>query len=97
MKTNRKGNIMKKLVEVQEVEDEGLISLLGEVVEICCCRYIYHGKLVGINDIDIKIENASIIYDTGDHEKSNYADIQSLNRDVYIMLGAIEHYMKARQ
>lgn len=87
---------MKKLVEVQEVENEGLVSLLGETVEICCCRYIYHGKLVGINDIDLKLEKASIIYDTGSHTDSTYSDKQSLGRDVYIMLGGIEHYMKAK-
>jgi len=88
---------MKQLVEVQEVENEGLVSLLGEIIEICCCRYIYHGKLVGVNDIDIKIENASIIYETGKHTDGNYADKQSVGRDMYVLIGGIEHYMKAKK
>ena len=33
--------VMKKLREVVEVENEGLESLLGEVVTLLCCRYIY--------------------------------------------------------
>ena len=35
---------MKKLVEVTEVEGEGLSALLGEVVMIFALNYIYTGK-----------------------------------------------------
>ena len=40
---------MKKLVNVQEVEGEGLVALLGEKVILFCMTYFYAGTLVGVN------------------------------------------------
>ena len=40
---------MKKLVNVVEVEGEGLVSLLGENVILFCMNYFYAGKLAGVN------------------------------------------------
>jgi hypothetical protein len=37
---------MKKIVNVQEVDGEGLVALLGERVELFCMNYIYAGTLV---------------------------------------------------
>lgn len=39
---------MKKLIE--EVEGEGLLSLMDQRVTLFCCRYIYTDKLIGVND-----------------------------------------------
>jgi len=85
---------MKKLVE--EVSGEGLESLIGDMVEVLCTRYIYHGKLSGVNDNDILITDASIIYNTGDHGAQKYDDIQPLKRDIYLRIASIEYYMKAK-
>ena len=43
---------MKKAVtvEVVEVANEGLISLLGKTITCFCMNYIYTGKLEGVND-----------------------------------------------
>ena len=41
---------MKKLVNVTEVEGEGLTKLMGERVTLFCMNYIYTGKLVGVNE-----------------------------------------------
>ena len=43
-----RGSNMKKLKEVIEVENEGLVSLLGNRVEIWCDCYIYVGTLIGV-------------------------------------------------
>jgi len=89
-----KGNNMKKIVE--EVQGEGLESLLGENVEVLCFKYIYHGKLSGVNEKDILITDASIIFDTGPYDKEGYADIEKLNRDVYVRIDSIESYSLAK-
>lgn len=39
---------MKTLVEVQ---NEGLLALIGKRVTLFCSAYIYTGKLVGVNDV----------------------------------------------
>jgi len=84
---------MKRLIE--QVEGEGLESLLGEQVEIWCCRYIYAGKLTGVNDKDILLANASIVYETGSFDESGYSDSQKLPYPKYIRIDSIESYNKA--
>ena len=46
--TNRSKSV-KKLIEIQEVEGEGLMSLLGEQVILFCMNYFYAGKLVKVS------------------------------------------------
>ena len=82
---------MKKLV--QEVENEGLISLMGQRITVWCINYIYTGKLTGINDDCILLEDAAIVYETGSFDENGWKDAQSLPHPVYIMLAAIESYM----
>lgn len=85
---------MKKLIE--ETDNEGLEKLLGEIVEVMCYRYIYHGKLTGVDDNEILIEDASIIFETGPYDKKDYEDIQKLGRDVYVRTASIESYSLAK-
>ena len=80
---------MKKIVEVS---DEGLEGLLGEVVTLFCVNYFYTGKLVGVNDTCVKLEDPSIIYETGEWSSSGWQDAQKLPNDIYIQLAAIESY-----
>jgi len=81
---------MKKLV--QEVECEGLEKLLGERVTFFCARYIYTGKLIGVNEKDILLTDAGIVYETGSFDKSDWKDMQKLPHDWYIATHAIESY-----
>ena len=82
---------MKKLI--QEVENEGLISLLGQRVTFWCMNYIYTGDLVGINEDCVLLEEAAIVYETGAFDKKDWQDAQVLPHPVYIMKSAIESYM----
>jgi len=84
---------MKKLVEVQEVEGEGLLSLIGERITVWCSNYIYTGKLVGVNDDCIKLENAAIVYETGAFNDKEWKDAQSLPHGCYVRVAAIESFM----
>lgn len=70
---------MKKLapkVEVVEVENEGAISLLGEYVEVRCGSYHYAGKLIGVNDLCIELEEAHTIFESGAYTTAKYKDTQ---------------------
>lgn len=80
---------MKKFVEVT---GEGLESLMGEKVAIWCERYIYAGKLIGVNTDDILLTDAKIVYDTGAIDKPGFADAQFLPCDWYVRIPKIESY-----
>ena len=80
---------MKKLIEESE---EGLIKLMGERVTLLCCRYIYTGKLVGVNEDCVLLENAGIVYETGEWTSKDWSDYQELPNDVYVVKSAIESY-----
>ena len=56
---------MKKIVSVTEVDGEGLTALLGENVILFCMNYFYAGKLVGVNDDCVLLEDGGIVYQTG--------------------------------
>lgn len=84
---------MKKLVEVTEVQGEGLDSLMGEQVLLFCLNYIYAGKLVGINETFVQLENAGIVYETGELGASSYKDFQRFPGGVwYVQRAAIESF-----
>ena len=79
-------------VKVVEVENEGLLSLLGQTVTIFCNVYIYTGKLVGVNDSCVKLENAAIVYDTGPLNDKKWQDAQKLPGDWYVSTSLIESF-----
>lgn len=81
---------MKKLVE--EVDDEGMIRLLGKRVTLFCLNYIYTGKLTGVNDTCVKLEEAAIVYETGPLDTKDWKDAQKLPGPFYVMLSTIESF-----
>ena len=84
---------MKKLVEVQEVEGAGLLSLLGQRVLLMCANYFYTGKLTGVNDDCVELEDPAIVYQTGEWKAAKYADEQKLGVKVFhVRIPAIEAF-----
>jgi hypothetical protein len=81
---------MKVLVENKQ---EGLLSLVGQRVTFFCMNYIYTGKLVGVNTRDIKLEEASIVYETGELSSSTWKDAQKLPHVLYLRLNSVESFM----
>lgn len=79
-------------VQLEEVENEGFVSLLGQNVEIRCNVYIYAGNLVGVNDTCVKLDNAHIVYETGPHGDSKYKDAQKIGDGQYVSLSLIESF-----
>lgn len=85
---------MKKLVELKEVDNEGLIGLLGKNVLVFCMNYIYTGKISGVNTHDILLEDPRIVYQTGSFESKSFEDAQRLSRPLYIRVSGIESYFE---
>jgi hypothetical protein len=82
---------MKVLIESNE--GEGLLSLMGKEVTFFCANYIYAGKLVGVNETCVKLENPKIVYETGAFSDKAWKDAQGLpNKFFYIQLSAVESF-----
>jgi len=90
---SRKEKVMRKIVE--QVEGEGLQSLLGENVVLWCANYIYAGKLAGVNDSDVLLHDASVVYETGELCASAWKDAQKLPGPWYVRTASIESYGKS--
>ena len=71
---------------------EGLLKLMGERVTLFCLNYIYTGKLAGVNDACVLLEDAAIVYETGDLTSSAWKDAQKLPGGWYVQIGAIESF-----
>ena len=82
---------MKKIIEVDE--KAGLDSLLGERVILLCMNYFYAGKLTGVNETFVLLEDASIVYETGEWGLPNWKDAQKIGRPVYVRIPTIEALM----
>lgn len=84
---------MKVMKEVVEVENEGLISLMGRRVLLMSAGYFYEGKLTGVNDTCVKLEDPHIVYSTGAFSDKKYSDIQKLHTGTwYVASGLIESF-----
>jgi hypothetical protein len=81
---------MKKIVE--EVSGEGLEKLLGERITIFALNYIYTGKLMGVNASCVLLEEASIVYETGELNTKTWKDAQALPGPWYVQIGSIESF-----
>lgn len=81
-------------IQVQEVEGEGLLSFLGKPIVLFCMNYIYAGKLVGVNDTCVKLEDAKIVYETGTLNAASYTNVNAVYGSgvYYIQNGAIESF-----
>ena len=81
---------MKKIIE--EVAGEGLESLLGKRVTLFCLNYFYTGNLIGVNETDVLLSDAHIIYETGAFDSGKWADAQKVADELYVRTSAIEAY-----
>lgn len=83
---------MKMLCEIQEIEGEGLLALIGQRVTLFCAVYIYTGTLIGVNEKCVKLKNAAIVYETGSFDSASWKDAQSLPGEWYVSTEAIESF-----
>jgi len=83
---------MKKIMQVTEVEGEGLVALLGRRVTLFCMNYIYTGTLEGVNDTCVLLKDAAIVYETGSLNTKTWQDAQKLPNDWYVQTASIESF-----
>lgn len=92
MKTLKEQKIVVQEASIEEVDNEGLMALMGKTVTFFCMNYIYAGKLVGVNKTCIKLENAHIVYETGPYTDKKFKDAQKLNEVFYLQVDSIESF-----
>jgi hypothetical protein len=83
---------MKQAAKVIEVEGKGIVSLMGENITIFSLNYIYTGKLIGVDDDDILLQDARIVYATGSFSDRQWKDAQELAEEWYVPRNCIESY-----
>ena len=81
--------------KVQMVDGEGLAALLAENVVLFGMNYIYAGKLIGVNEKCVLLEDAHIVYETGELKADTWSDAQALPYEHYVMIAAIESFGKS--
>jgi hypothetical protein len=83
---------MKILQTVIEDAQEGFMALLGQNITVFCMNYIYTGKLVGVNESQLKLEDAKVVFETGAFSSKDWKDAQALPNACYIRFSAVEMY-----
>jgi hypothetical protein len=80
---------MKRLVEESSY---GFESFLGERITLFCANYIYTGKLTGVNECFLQLQEASIVYETGAFDDPKWKDAQPLPQALHVMKQSIESW-----
>lgn len=81
-------------ISVIEVEGEGAVALLEQYVEVRCGNYHYAGKLVGVNDKCIKLEEAHTVFNSGAYTTKRYEDAQAhVQSELLVYFNFIESLM----
>lgn len=86
---------MKRIVEVTDAV--GLEAMLGERVLLMCANYFYVGKLTGVNKTFVELQDASIVYETGEWTAETYARAERLGIEPhYVRIPAIESWRRGK-
>jgi len=82
---------MKKLVTEEEV---GLERHLGRRILFFCARYNYCGKLVGVSEDEFVLDDAEIVFSTGDLSTSNWEEsAKPVEPNFSVMRQAVESFV----
>jgi len=80
-----------ELKEINNLED-----IIGETYVFQCARYIYHGKVKSINATYIELENASVVFETGEYDAKEASDKQALPNNCFVLRQSIEAFFKLK-
>ena len=67
-------------------------DLIGQTFTFWCARYVYHGTVKAVNENYITLENAGIVYETGELGSDSAEDLQELENEAYLPIYAIEMF-----
>ena len=97
---------VEKVVEKVVVNEEHIVEqdggfgvLLGKQVLLFCMNYFYFGKLVGVNGSCVELENAGIVYETGEFNANNWKDFQKFGKrfgNHYVQTASIESFCEIK-
>lgn len=73
-------------------EQEGLKKFLGQRITLYYAVYIYSGKLCGVNETCVKLEDAEIVYNTGSFTEKKWETAEKLPSDWYVQTALIESF-----
>jgi hypothetical protein len=79
-------------IKVEEVENEGFAAFFGKPILLYCANYFYNGILVGINDEFVKLDKASIVYETGPLDAKSFKLAESIAGPHYVLKAMIESF-----
>jgi len=68
-------------IEVNEMED-----LVGKKWAFQCARYIYFGKVKSVNSTFIELDEAQIVYETGEWSNTEADDVQKAPKGKIILM-----------
>jgi len=80
--------------EVKEINN--LEDIIGETYLFQCARYIYHGKVKSVNATYIELEDAGVVFETGNYDSSSPDDRQALPHNAFVMRQSIEAFYKMK-
>ncbi len=86
--------MMRRIIE--DTETGGLEAMLGKNVMFICAVYIYTGKLVGVNDDHVELEDAKLVYETGEWTASEWGDAQPLPSPWRVQTANVESWGAAK-
>ncbi len=84
---------MKRLVETTE---EGFEQFFGKKITLFCLNYIYTGVVSAVDDFEVELTDAKIVYETGELASGCWKDAQSLPSPWYVRLYSIESWGPAK-
>ena len=89
---------MRKVVQVTEVDGEGLESFLNKRIFLVCRSYFYAGTLTGINDTCVLIEDGRFVLESGSFEGKGIASSEKIKGGrIYIQKNAIEAFFESHE
>ena len=80
----------------EEKPIEDLTDLIGQTYTFWCARYIYHGRVKAVNSTYVTLEDAGVVYETGEFDAKQAVDMQSLPKDCQVLWSAVESFMKLK-
>lgn len=83
--------IKSQLSEEEVIEVNGMEDLVGKKWAFQCARYIYFGKVKSVNSTFIELDEAQVVFDTGEYSNTSPSDAQDLpKKKAMVMRQSIE-------
>ena len=84
--------------KVFEVSDEGLNYFLGKRIFIVAQSYFYVGKLTGINETCVLLEDSKFVLESGSFEEKGLAIAEKIpGGKCYVMIRNIECFFESKE